>query len=82
LADNSQPSDCFYVQINRASLVAGSSNMQGVGQIAINQVAYYDQDTQIRIVNASGHSVMLDSAGNGDAAGHLSMYRFADNSLE
>ena len=77
LADNNQSDNTFYVELN-GSPVAGTANMGASGQITLTRVGMFTAGTEIRIVNGSGHPVIIKNAiGNPSSTGHLSLFRFA-----
>jgi len=77
LEDGNPPDNTFYVELN-GSPVAGTANMGASGQITLTRVGMFTAGTEIRIVNGSGHPVIIKNAiGNPSSTGHLSLFRFA-----
>jgi len=80
---DNQPDNTFYIELNKNSPVAGTSNLGTVGQIVLTRVGYFAAGTTLRIVNGSGHPVKLNHASkNSSGTGHLALFRFADQGIE
>jgi hypothetical protein len=82
LAADNPAENCFYIEINKNTRVAGTSNMNASGQLVLTRVGYFEAGTALRIINASNHAVTLNYAGLPQCSGHLSLFRFADNAVE
>jgi hypothetical protein len=82
LAAGNPAGSTFYVELNRASPVAGTANMGTGGQIVLTRVGFFAAGTTLRIVNGSQHTVTLEnSPANHSSTGHLSLFRFADGGV-
>lgn len=83
LAHSNSQNNTFYIELNNVSPVAGTANLGTEGQIVLTRVGFFAEDTTIRIVNGSGHTVRLENAPiNSSSTGHLSIFRFADGGIE
>jgi hypothetical protein len=81
--DTALTNNTFYIELNRASPVAGAANIGTTGEIVLTRVGYFSAGTTIRIVNGSSHAVTIANAtDNISSTGHLAMFRFADNMIE
>jgi hypothetical protein len=82
-AANAQSGNTFYIEVNKLSTVAGTANLSSAGQIVLTRVGYHAAGTQLRIVNGSAHAVKLVPAStSASSAGHMSLFRFADDAIE
>jgi len=81
LANNNAEGTLFSVRVNNQNF-APASNARNAGPLVLIRVSYYDEGTTVRIMNRSGHNVLIaeDGTTNG-SGGHFCLYRIADNRL-